>query len=109
MDKKAKKILFNTYWSSNGWKMESERYTSPEDFAYAKEKGLMFEPITISHDECVKKIVRLANTITMEQVARAFMCSLSTRRLEWSSAYRLYLCHMSQYKIWSSRARILRK
>lgn len=45
MDKKAKKILFSTYWSSNGWKMENERYTSPEDFAYAKEKGLMFEPI----------------------------------------------------------------
>ncbi|WP_050635969.1 hypothetical protein [Candidatus Stoquefichus sp. SB1] len=86
MDKKAKKILFSTYWSSNGWKMENERYTSPEDFAYAKEKGLMFEPITISHDECVKKIVKLANTITMEQVTRAFMCSLSTRRLEWRSA-----------------------
>ncbi len=90
MDKKAKKILFHTYWSGNGWKRENERYTSPEDFAYAKEKGLMFDPITISHDECVKKVVELANTITMEQVARAFMSSLSTRRLEWRSAVSSY-------------------
>lgn len=90
MDKKAKKILFNTYWSSNGWKMDEERYTSPEDFTYAKEKGLMFDPITISHDECVKKIMKLANTITMEQVTKAFICSLSTRRLDWRSAVSSY-------------------
>ena len=82
MDKKAKKILFNTYWSSKGWKDESERCTSQEDFEYAKQKGLMFDRITISHDECVKKVVKLANSITQEQVAKAFLCSLSTRRLE---------------------------
>ncbi len=90
MDKKAKKILFNTYWSGKGWKMGAERYTSPEDFEYAKEKGLMFEPITISHDECVKRIVKLAETITMEQVAKGFLCSLSTRRLDWRSAVSSY-------------------
>lgn len=90
MDKRAKKILFNTYWSSKGWKTEKERYTSPEDFTYAKEKGLMFEPITITHDECVKRIVKLANNITMEQVTRAFLCSLSMRRLDWRSAVSSY-------------------
>lgn len=84
MDKKAKKILFNTYWSSKGWK--DEHYTSPEDFAYVKEKGLMFDPLTISHDDCIRKIVNLANTITIDQVAKAFISSLSTRRLEWRSA-----------------------
>ncbi len=90
MDNKAKKILFNTYWSSKGWKMDNERYTSPEDFAYAKEKGLMFEPITISHDECIKKIIEIANTITMEQVMKAFLCSLSARRLDWRSVVSSY-------------------
>ncbi len=90
MDNKAKKILFHTYWSGKGWKEGADRYTSPEDFAYAKEKGLMFDPITISHDECVKRVVNLANNITIEQVAKAFLCSLSTRRLDWRSAVSSY-------------------
>lgn len=90
MDKKAKKILFNTFWSSKGWKMDEERQITPEDFAYAKEKGLMFDPITISHDECVERIVELAGLITMEQVAKAFLSSLSTRRLDWRSAVSSY-------------------
>ncbi len=63
---KNKEDIFNSYWSSNWWRMDEERYTSPEVFEYAKEKGLMFESITISHDVCVKKIMKLANTITME-------------------------------------------
>ncbi len=90
MDKKAKKILFNTFWSSKGWKMDEERQITPEDFAYAKEKGLMFDQITISHDECVERIVELAGLITMEQVAKAFLSSLSTRRLDWCSAVSSY-------------------
>lgn len=90
MDNKAKKILFHTYWSGKGWKEGADRYTSPEDFAYAKEKGLMFDPITISHDECVKRVVNLANNITIEQVVKAFLCSLSTRRLDWRSAVSSY-------------------
>ena len=72
MDKKAKKILFDRYWASGGWKPSNEQYTSPEDFAYAKEKGLMFDPITISHNDCIKRIVKLANTISMEKVVKAF-------------------------------------
>ena len=90
MDKKAKNILFKTYWSSAGWKMDDERYTAPDDFAYAKEKGIMFDPFTILHDDCVKRIIELANTITMEQVAKAFLCSLSTRRLDWRSGISSY-------------------
>lgn len=90
MDKKAKDILFKTYWSSKGWKLGKERTTLPEDLAYAKEKGLMFDPITISHDECVDRIVELAKKITMEQVTKAFLCSLSTRRLDWRSAVGSY-------------------
>ena len=37
MDKKAKDILFKTYWSSKGWK--DERVTDPDNYIYAKEKG----------------------------------------------------------------------
>jgi len=83
MDKKAKNILFKTYWSAKGWK--SDRFTDPDDFNYAKEKGLMFDPLTISHDACVSKIIEIVNTITQEQVTKAFLSSLSTRRLDWRS------------------------
>ena len=46
MDKKAKSILFKTYWTSQGWKHEFE--TDPTDFDYAKSKGLMFDTISMS-------------------------------------------------------------
>ena len=88
MDKKAKNILFSTYWSSKGWK--SDYKTDLEDFLYAKEKGLMFDPITISHDDCVKRILEIADTITLEQVSKAFLSSLSTRRLDWRSGISSY-------------------
>lgn len=90
MDKKAKEILINTYWSKNGWKSWKDRNISSEDFAYAKEKGLMFDPITISYDECVRRIIKLSNTITMEKTSKAFLCSLTTRRLDWRSAIASY-------------------
>lgn len=88
MDEKAKKILFQTYWSKNGWKDE---YTiTPEDFAYAKEKGLMFDTITISHDDCIKQIIEIVSSISIEQVVKAFLSSLSTRRLDWRSGIASY-------------------
>lgn len=88
VDKKAKNILFKTYWSSNGWK--DKRITTPDDFIYAKEKGLMFDPITISHDDCIKKMIEDANSISLEQVVKAFLSSLSTRRLDWRSGITSY-------------------
>ena len=51
MDKKAKDILFKTCWSSRGWL--DERATDPQDLAYAKSQGLMFDPVSITHDEAV--------------------------------------------------------
>ncbi len=66
IDKKAKEILFKTYWTSAGWR--DERTVSPEDYLYAKAKGLMFDPLTISHDECVREIIKAANKITSASV-----------------------------------------
>ena len=88
MDKKAKRILFKTYWSSKGWK--DEHVTAPDDFLYAKEKGLMFEPLTISHDDCINQIIEIVNSISSEQVVKAFLSSLSTRRLDWRSGIASY-------------------
>lgn len=88
MDKKAKKILFNTYWSDKGWR--EEYITAPADFLYAKEKELMFDPITISHDECVDQIIETVHSISSEEVVKAFLSSLSARRLDWRSAIASY-------------------
>ena len=88
MDKKAKNILFKTYWSGKGWK--DEHTTAPDDFFYAKAKGLMFEPLTISHDECINQIIEIVNSISSEQVVKAFLSSLSTRRLDWRSGIASY-------------------
>lgn len=98
MDKKAKSILFQTYWSSAGWKDSDYRFTAPDDFAYAKEKGLMFEPFSISHDDCVNRMIEIVNGITRKQVAKAFLSSLSTRRLDWRSG----ICSYHIAKLFSS-------
>ncbi len=88
MDKKAKQILFQTYWSAKGWR--EKPVTAPDDFLYAKEKGMMFDPLTISHDDCVSQIVELADSISKEQAAKAFLSSLSARRLDWRSGIASY-------------------
>ncbi len=87
-DKKAKKILFDTYWSRGGW--NNERYTRPEEFEYAKSKGWMFDPLTISHDDAIKRIIQIRETIATKQLVMAFLSSLSTRRLELRSAIASY-------------------
>lgn len=85
VDKRAKKILFDTYWKG-GWIRAADRVTSAEDFAYAKSKGVMFDPITIDHDECLAELHALSNQISVAEVSAAFVSSLSTRRLEVRSA-----------------------
>ncbi len=101
MDKKAKKILFETYWKNGGWIDKNiwengklvpnpARIVNKDDFEYAKQKGLMFDNLTISHDECIKEIVKISQLISKEKVAKAFLSSLSTRRLEWRSAIASY-------------------
>lgn len=89
MDKKAKNILFKTYWK-NGWIDSNLQQVDPADFAYAKSMGLMFDPLTISHDECVEEILAILPAITIEKVINAFLSSLSTRQLEWRSGLASY-------------------
>jgi hypothetical protein len=89
MDKKAKKILFQTYWK-NGWINDKDIIISKENFEYAKSKGLMFDNITITHDECINEILEIVKKISMEKVSRAFLSSLSNRRLDWRSGIASY-------------------
>ncbi|WP_314588335.1 hypothetical protein [Paenibacillus terrigena] len=85
MDKNAKKILLNTFWASSGWKDSPDAFAG-ENFNYAKSKGLMFDPITITHDEIVKRVHELHQVITKERVAAAFLHSLSTKKVYLRSA-----------------------
>jgi hypothetical protein len=83
-DKQAVKILFTTYWSSGGWK--KDRTISPEDFTYAKNKGVMFDERTIRHDEIVQSAQAMAGEIDHQIVADAFLLSLGSRELAYRSA-----------------------
>ncbi len=85
MDKKARNILFKTYWSAGGWTDPAQRHTAPEDFAYAKSRGLMFDPISLTHDDCLTELLALRDGMPASLPARAFLCSLSSRRLDWRS------------------------
>ncbi|MGI1678238.1 MAG: hypothetical protein K6L75_05880 [Cellvibrionaceae bacterium] len=89
MDKKAKKILFSTYWK-NGWIDSKDRVLSDECFEYAKSQGLMFDPLSISHDECIDAIDNMVNEVSREQIAKGFLSSLISRRLDWRSSLSSY-------------------
>lgn len=82
-DKRAKKILFDTYWGSAGWKRTPA--TPAADFDYAKSMGIMFDPVSLTHDELIEAILRLRDRIEPAKAARAFLGSLSTRRVHWRS------------------------
>ncbi len=90
IDKRALKILLGTYWSSAGWKPKREQKASPEDFAYAKKMGLMFEPIRADHAIVIARLTNACERLTPQRVGDAFLASLSTRRLDWRSAWGSY-------------------
>lgn len=90
MNKKAKDILFKTYWTSAGWVRDENRKIELAEFEYAKEKGLMFDPLTISKAGLISKLDSTFQTIAKRKVTDAFLCSLSTKRLDWRSGLGSY-------------------
>ncbi len=90
MDKKAKDILFKTYWNSTGWIMDQDRKIDPADFEYAKSKGVMFESFSIDKKALFSKLTELVNKISKEDIANAFLSSLSTKQFEMRSAIASY-------------------
>jgi len=89
MDKRAKRILLGTYWK-NGWIDKEDRKTDAQDFEYAKSKGLMFDNITISHDQCISEILKIREKIPVEKPSKAFLSSLTTKQLDWRSGIASY-------------------
>ena len=87
MDKNLK-ILFSRFWNSIGW---TDGVISDKDFLEAKEAGYMFDyPEIISHDETLKQLHTVLEKIKPQDVANAFLYSLSTRKLEYRSALGSY-------------------
>jgi hypothetical protein len=89
MDSKAKKILLGTYWEGGGLKRAYS--TEPDAFAYAKAKGLMFDPASMDHDRCVDEVFAIHARIPPLKPARAFLSSLGGRRPDWRSGLVSYL------------------
>lgn len=87
-DKKALKILFDTYWGCGGWKRET--LVSDEDFDYAREAGLMFPAAELGHDEVVRRVGAAWQALSRERVGGAFLASLSSRQLAYRSALGSY-------------------
>lgn len=90
MDRRAERILFDAFWSSSGWKKDSDRATTAEEFEYAKAKGVMFDPVELNHSEAQERLIGTIGRLSKEVVANAFLASLSTRRLDWRSALGSY-------------------
>lgn len=86
VDRRALKTLFDTFWTSSGWRNEESRRTLPADFEYAKRAGLMFDEVQLSHGEIVERSLAAARGVARQAVANAFVVSLASRRLEYRSA-----------------------
>lgn len=95
VDQRALKILHACYWSASGWRRPDERQPSLKDFAYAKSKGLMFDPAPVAHAEVVTRLHAALRRLDRKTVADAFLASLSTRRLELRSALASFAIYQS--------------
>lgn len=88
LDKRAVRILSDTFWSPAGWKRTPT--TSPDDFAYAKSQGVMFDSVCLTHDQAIDAVQTAVDAIDRALVAEAFVASLSSRRLDLRSGLGSY-------------------
>jgi hypothetical protein len=84
VDQRALSILFDTYWTAAGWR--EAPVTRPEDFEYAKAAGVMFDGVSMSHDDAMARVASSIRGVKRRAVANAFVESLASRRLDRRSA-----------------------
>lgn len=79
----GRKILLKTFWCSKGWCYNNP---SPEAYNLALDEGY-FLPVRapVPHDGAMTVLQDLLSRITAQDVADAFLYSLSTRKLEYRS------------------------
>ena len=88
MDKKALRILYDTHWSTKGSKSSFE--CSDLDFEYAKSARMMFDAVSLTHQQIVDELVKHHSKTSRKSVSDAFLVSLSTRRLDLRSVLGSY-------------------
>lgn len=88
-DKRAREILFGAFWK-DGWIRDSDRCVAPDDFAYAKRMGYMFDPIELSHDQVVSQLIEECERADSTALSNSFLASLGSRRLDLRSALGSY-------------------
>lgn len=85
---KGLKLLFATFWNGGMW---GHKAPTAEDYALAKAEGYMFDPVPVlTHDETLLELRKVLGKISPEDVANAFLYSLSTRQLQYRSALGSY-------------------
>jgi len=101
IDRVAREILFRKYWNAKGW---TNGTITQAEFEYAKRAGLMFDRVDVSHDAVIERALKIRGTLALERVARAFLCSLSSRRLDWRSALGSYsaVFHLPAHRFMST-------
>ena len=78
---KGLKLLLATYWNEG---IGGNNPPTEADYAQAKAEGYMFDPApNRSHDETLHDLRRITAQIAAEDVANAFLYSLSTRELHY--------------------------
>lgn len=88
---KGQKILLKLYREFELEKSVPLTEQQKADFELAKSEGYMFDyPQPISHEETMKRLSDVLSAISREDVANAFLYSLSTQRLEYRSALASY-------------------
>lgn len=88
---KGRKILLKLYREFEFEKSAPLTEQQKADFELAKSEGYMFDyPQPISHEETMKRLSDVLSAISREDVANAFLYSLSTRQLEYRSALASY-------------------
>jgi len=88
LDPKALQVLLSYNSLSPG-------STSAEEFAYAKQAGLLFDPLLQSHEEALSQAFQEVANAAKEHVTSLFLASFSSNRLDWRaglSAYAMMQC-----------------
>ena len=63
--KKALKTLMKTYWSSSGWVDVADQRVEASALKFAKRVGVMFDPVSVSHDDVVRRATRTVSAEAM--------------------------------------------
>ena len=90
LDKKAKRLLFSMFWTSEGWRRPPLKLPL-EDYQYLVDRGVAFTSETISHNKVIQRLNEALAGVHPVVLGSSLLASLSTRRLELRAAFHAYV------------------